>query len=148
MNVENAIDHSNKSRLARICLLSIAVASGLSGIRKSEGETIPPLDLPRAFRLLQYKSGSIVTERTVHGGIRSYDALIDFLNNHQDGWAVDVNSYAPSLYFRAKDMRINCREDMVVVNFKDDGNDRWRQLSNAVVGCESAVLDVGARSMP
>lgn len=77
----------------------------------------------------------------VHEGDPAYDALMGLLKTHGTGWSPDVNTYAPALDFKSKDMDINCRDDLVVVNFGEAGSDRWKQLVNHFSGCRTKVLE-------
>lgn len=98
------------------------------------------LRLPKSFELYVYDGGHIRERRLIRVGDTSYEALKKLLNGHPNGWESDLNTYAPSLYFLSKNMSINCREDMVIVNVRKDNSNHWEQESSAITGCKSLVL--------
>ncbi|MDR3351635.1 MAG: hypothetical protein LBO00_01180 [Zoogloeaceae bacterium] len=59
------------------------------------------------------------------------EKLVAFLEQHQSGWRYDLISYAPGRLFYAENMRINCMEGIIVVNFRDT-DEQWRQWSKTL----------------
>jgi hypothetical protein len=96
--------------------------------------------MPTSFEYLRFENGRMMEKTAVHEGDPAYDALVGLLKTHGAGWSPDVNTYAPALDFKSKDMDINCRDDLVVVNIGEAGSDRWKQLVNRVSGCRTKVL--------
>jgi len=95
---------------------------------------------PTKFQYYRYSDGHIVDQRTVSHGDHVYDALIAFFRSHRTSWSADVTTYAPLVYFKSRYLTVNCRDDEVIVNYKDMKSGRWRQLSNNVAGCAKALL--------
>lgn len=95
---------------------------------------------PARFQYYRYSAGHIVDQRTVSRGDHVYDSLIAFLRSHRTSWVADVTTYAPLVYLKSRYLTVNCRDDEVVVNYKDMKSGRWRQLSNNVAGCAKALL--------
>jgi hypothetical protein len=64
-------------------------------------------------------------------GAADREKLVAFLEQHRSGWRHDWISYAPGRLFYAENMRINCMEGIIVVNFRD-ADEQWRQWSKTL----------------
>jgi len=98
-------------------------------------------EMPRSFDYYRYENGQIVEKAVVREGDPGYNALRRLLNSHRAGWNIDLNTYAPELSFQSKGMIIDCRDDMVIVNFRKNGNGSMVELTNRFSGCRTKVLD-------
>jgi hypothetical protein len=130
----------SKFLMNRNTLIGLLAALCLMGPKQGRCEDLVLPKLSGSFHFFQYQDGHVVSEELVRPGHPGYDTLRSLLSAHKAGWVIDVNTYAPSLYLKSIDMTINCRDDTVVVNFADKGSGRWRQLSNPLKGCKTAIL--------
>ncbi len=115
---------------ARIVLLGL-----LAGCASLE---FPMSAFPDSFDCVVYDSGKIVRQSKVDASDPRYQSLKKFLQENLDGWKLDLNSYAPTLYFRSDGMTVNCGRYRVVVNAKMPGG-QWTQRSKDVTGCSDIV---------
>lgn len=115
----------------------IIVCAMAAQLCHSENLRVSPF--PVSFQFYRYKDGHIVDRKPVSHGDRVYDALLSFLSNHSTNWTPDLNTYGPLLFFRSRDLTVNSKDDVVVVNYKDKRAGRWRQLSNSVARCAKAM---------
>ena len=138
--------YGNFRRLCRallstnVTLIVLTTLAGLVMASNVQCEELGISPLPEAFNYYRFESGHIVERLAVRAGNPSYNALVLLLGRQRNDWVPDINTYTPSLYFKAKHMYVNCREDMVVVNFRDSGSGRWKQLSNPIRGCRKSIL--------
>jgi hypothetical protein len=95
---------------------------------------------------MHFQNGRIIERAAVREGDPAYDALVGFLKAPGAGWSLDLNSYAPSLFFKSEDMIINCRDDLVVANIGNGASDRMKQLVSHQAGCRTKVLEAIGRS--
>jgi hypothetical protein len=117
----------------------IALIAAVVGVSCSRD--FPAQAMPVSFDYFRFQNGRITERAAVHEGDPGYDALMGLLKTRRSGWSLDVNSYAPALYFKSKDMDINCRDDLISVNIGQAGSDRWKQLVNHVPACRAKVLE-------
>jgi hypothetical protein len=131
---------SSKLAQSRTIGIGFLVALSLIGPRRARCEEFVLSTPPDNFHFYQYQDGRVVAEQMVRPGHPTYDTLLSLLRAHRSGWVIDVNTYTPSLYLKSDNMNVNCRDDSVVINFVDKGSGRWRQLSNPLQGCKTALL--------
>jgi len=122
-----------------VALLLMALLAVLACVSCSEN--FPMQVMPASFDYYRFQDGRIVEKTVVHEGDPAYDALRRIVNSLRAGWNTDVNTYAPALSFQSQDMIINCRDDIVIVNFRKRGAGAMSQLTNHFSGCRATVLD-------
>jgi hypothetical protein len=121
-----------------LTVFALLFAQALAPIAQSDQLTIS--SFPQHFEYFKYRDGHIVGKEVIHHGDPRYDALRSMLRRQSNDWIIDVNSYAPMLYFKSDQMYVNCRDDLIVVNFVETPSGRWKQMSNPIHGCREAVL--------
>ncbi len=121
---------------AMLLMTFLSAVAGVSCIQAFPAQTMPP-----SFDYYRFQDGQIIEKTVVHEGDPAYDALRKLVGSHRAGWNIDLNTYAPELSFQSKNMTIDCRDDMVVVNFRESGTGSMTQLTNNFPGCRTKVLD-------
>jgi hypothetical protein len=129
---------SARGQVALVALIAAVVGVSCS-------QDFPAKTMPTSFDYFRFQNGRIMEKTVVHQGDRAYDVLMELLKTHGAGWNPDINTYAPALEFKSKDMDINCRDDLVVVNIGETGSDRWKQLVSHFSGCRTKVLEAISR---
>jgi hypothetical protein len=97
-------------------------------------------NIPDTLTFMEYKEGFISVQTEIKKGDPVYDTLFNIIQNNKTGWESDINTYAPSIYFKSSNVTINCLGDFVVINFKHKATNKWSQLSKPVPGCEAALI--------
>lgn len=104
-------------------------------------QTFPIKRLPDAFMYSEYNHGSVSRESNIYRGDQIYEALHTILQANQAGWSSDINTYAPSLYFKSEWITINCTENSMIINYKPKDRDQWIQISKSIHGCRAAIVN-------
>lgn len=94
-----------------------------------------PVDrFPKEFEYVEYDNGHEIDKTVVKEGDQTYAALKTFIFEEKAGWRYDLNTYANVRVFSAKDVKINCLKDAVVINYEKEKPDKWVQISKDVKG--------------
>lgn len=97
--------------------------------------------MPDSFEYFRYEGGRIVEKAVIRDGDPAYEVLRTIVSSRANGWGADISNYAPALSFQSKDMIINCRDDLVIINFRRNRTDSMRQLTSHFSGCRTKVLN-------
>ena len=101
-----------------------------------------PIDqLNHEFTYREYSQGKEIGSRVVTES--EYIALKKVLEEEKAGWKYDITTYAPEHIFSASNMKIDCSESTIVVNFQVEAETSWEQISkkNIKKQCPSIQIE-------
>ncbi|MDA8427820.1 MAG: hypothetical protein M0T70_01040 [Geobacteraceae bacterium] len=132
-----------KHLASKIFLSLLVLFQGLSVLGCTQ--TFPLGRIPDSFIFIEYSHGSVYGQSKISRGDPVYDALFKIIHSNQKGWAPDINTYAPLLYFKSELMTINCTENSMVINYKPEDREQWKQLSKSIHGCKATIISAQAK---
>jgi hypothetical protein len=87
-----------------------------------------PAVFPTEFIYVEYRHGQESGRRTIKESDAPYAALKKLFVDEKHGWRYDLISYVPKQTFNAAELKINCLNNLLVVNYRDANKD-WVQIS-------------------
>jgi hypothetical protein len=79
----------------------------------------------------EYRKGAPVLSINMDFGSVAYVNLRSLLEKEKKGWRYDLATYAPGRIYSSKYLRVNCLQNIIVINYQRDGY--WVQVSKEVV---------------
>ena len=73
-------------------------------------------NFPSELKFYQYSNGKIIEEKNLSRNDNEYVKLLKILKDNKDGWKYEVMSYAPEKYFVGKEISINVKKNIIVIN--------------------------------
>lgn len=102
-----------------------------------------PMDaFSKYFIYVEYDHGHELGRHAIKENDTAYAALKKLLSDEKQGWRYDLTTYAPNHTFSSPKLKINCLDNILVVNYQDAHNN-WAQISKKNIGsfCPSVHLD-------
>ena len=92
----------------------------------------PVHKIPKQFTYVEYDNGRATEEHLVKEGDDTYVSLNNLLTRERAGWRYDFNTYANARVFSSHVMTINCLKNALIVNYEDQDDAQWVQMSKDV----------------
>ncbi|MBB6243642.1 hypothetical protein [Rhodanobacter sp. MP1X3] len=91
---------------------------------------LPVFEYPSDLTYAEYNHGIATKNVSLSKSNQTYIDLRIFLDREKAGWKYDLTTYAPYHLFTSKIIKINCIDNKVVINFRND--DVWVQISKQI----------------
>ncbi len=135
-------------RLGRTFLWAL-VGLGMAGTLMTVGcvatqRTVNVASLSPPYRLEIQERGATVAEHAVASGSKDEQIINQWLQAHESGWRVDINTYAPDRRIKGDHFDINFAGKTCVVNYDPTGKGDWVQVSRRI-GESDALPDLFTR---
>jgi hypothetical protein len=121
-----------RSRLAQVVGWSLGVLLLVVAGCASTRRTVNLSRLTPPYRVEKNEGGRTVAEHTVAPGSPDELAITRWLQSHDSGWGMDLNTYALARRIKGDRFDLNFAGRTCVMNYDPNGKGEWVQVSRTI----------------